>query len=93
MRISSIYHYFFGLPNKDLEIIEKVKTQRHLLHKQINLSKIKLKPTITVIRTGIYFLDKKNINPANIPIPINKIKFVDEFEKKKKRIIKKHKYR
>jgi hypothetical protein len=85
MRISSIYHYFFGLSSDELNIIEKQKAKRHLLHKQINLSKIKLKPTITIIKYGIYDLDKKNINPATISIPINKIKFVDEFDKKFKR--------
>lgn len=92
MRISRVYHYFFGLPNKDLEIIEKAKKQRHLVHKQINLSKIRLKPTITIIKYGIYDLDKKNINPATIPIPINKLNFVDEFEKKVKRTKKKRKH-
>lgn len=89
MRISSIYHYFFGLPNKDLEIIEKVKIQRHLLHKQINLSKIILKPTNTIVKYGIYHLDKQNL--ITECIDINKINFVDEFDKKVKRTWKRRK--
>lgn len=83
MRFSSIYHYFFGLPSYDLEIIEKQKAKRHLLHKQINLSKIKLKPTITIVKYGIYDLDKKSL--ISECVDINKIKFVDEFDKKFKR--------
>jgi hypothetical protein len=89
MRISSIYHYFFGLSSNELEIIEKQKAKRHLLHKQINLSKIKLKPTITVVKYGIYDLDKKSL--IKECVDINKIKFVDEFDKKIKRTTKKRK--
>lgn len=84
MRISSLFHYFFGLPNKDLEIIEKVKKQRHLVHKQINLSKIKLKPTLTIEKNGFYDLQNKKIKPAIISLTLNKINFVDEFDKKHK---------
>lgn len=83
MRISSIIHYFFGLSSNELEIIEKQKAKRHLLHKQINLSKIKLKPTKTIVKTGIYDLDKNSL--ISDCIDINKISFVDEFEKKLKR--------
>jgi len=89
MRISSIIHYFFGLSSNELEIIEKQKAKRHLLHKQINLSKIKLKPTITVVKYGIYDLDKKSL--IKECVDINKIKFVDEFDKKIKRTTKKRK--
>jgi len=89
MRISSIIHYFFGLSSNELEIIEKQKAKRHLLHKQINLSKIKLKPTITVVKYGIYDLDKKSL--IKECVDINKIKFVDEFDKKIKRTAKKRK--
>ena len=83
MRISSIIHYFFGLSSNELEIIEKQKAKRHLLHKQINLSKIKLKPTKTIFKTGIYDLDKKSL--ISECIDISKIKYCDELEKKLKR--------
>jgi len=83
MRISSIIHYFLGLSSNELEIIEKQKAKRHLLHKQINLSKIKLKPSHTIIKYGIYHLDKQNL--ISECIDINKINFIDEFEKQLKR--------
>jgi hypothetical protein len=83
MRISSIIHYFFGLSSNELEIIEKQKAKRHLLHKQINLSKIKLKPTKTIVKTGIYDLDKKSL--ISECIDISKVKYIDELEKKTKR--------
>lgn len=90
VRMSSIYHYFFGLPNKDLEIIEKVKQQRHLVHKQINLSNIKLNPTTTVVKTGFYELDKQKVNLSDSQIfkMATKISIPNEnFKQKRKRFM------
>lgn len=35
MRLSSIWHYFFGLGQYETDIINKQKRKRHLLHDQI----------------------------------------------------------
>ena len=37
VRLNSIYHYFFGLPENEKIIIEKQTRLRSLLHRQINL--------------------------------------------------------
>lgn len=80
VRLNSIYHYFFGLPENEKQIIERQTRLRHLVHKQINLSNIKLKKTNTIIKYGIYELDKNElIKECNF----NKLKFIDEYEKSK----------
>jgi hypothetical protein len=91
VRLSSLYHYFFGLPYNELEIIERQKHLRHTLHSQIVLSNIKLKPTTTLIKTGIYELDKKNnLTDSQIFKMATKISIPnDNFKKKKKFICKK----
>jgi hypothetical protein len=88
VRLNSIYHYFFGLPENEIQIIEKQKRLRSLLHRQINLSKIKLKPTNTIIKYGIYELDRDLL--IKECIDINKLKFVDEYEKSKINFINKN---
>jgi len=93
--MSSIYHYIFGLPDNQLKIIEKVKQQRHLVHKQINLSNIKLNPTTTVIKSGFYELDKQN-NLSNSQILKLHSKIIipnENFKSKRKRLITKKKTR
>jgi hypothetical protein len=81
VRLNSIYHYFFGLPENEKQIIEKVKSHRHLVHRQINLSNIKLKKCNTIVKYGIYELDRDLL--IKECIDINKLKFVDEYEKSK----------
>lgn len=94
VRLSSLYHYIFGLPDNELEIIEKVKQQRHLVHKQINLSNIKLNPTTTLIKSGIYELDKKEVDLSDSQIfkMATKISIPNEnFRKKRRRLLTKKK--
>ena len=92
VRLNSIYHYFFGLPDNDLQIIERQKQLRHLLHSQIVLSNIKLEPTKTVVKSGIYELDKKQIKEELTDSQIfkmaTKISIPNEnFKKKRKRFM------
>ena len=94
VRLSSLYHYIFGLPDNDLQIIEKQKQLRHLIHKQINLSNIKLNPTKTTIKTGIYELDKKEVDLSDSQIfkMATKISIPNEnFKRKRKRLLTKKK--
>ena len=96
-RLSRIYHYF-GFWNADeLAIIERQKQLRHLLHYQIVLSNIKLNPTKTVVKSGIYFLDKKEIeknklSDSQIFKMATKISIPNEnFRKKRRRLLTKKK--
>ena len=89
VRLNSIYHYFFGLPENEKIIIEKQTRLRSLLHRQINLSNIKLKKTKTIIKYGIYELDKNEL--IKECFSYHKLKFIDEYEKKTKFINKNNK--
>ena len=80
VRLNSIYHYFFGLPENEKIIIEKQTRLRSLLHRQINLSNIKLKPVKTIIKYGIYELDRDLLIKECFS---HKLNFVDEYEKSK----------
>lgn len=92
VRLSSLYHYIFGLPDNELEIIEKQKHLRHLLHSQIVLSNIKLNPTTTIIKTGIYELDKVDLSDSQIFKMATKISIPNEnFRKKRRRLLTKKK--
>ena len=90
VRLNSIYHYIFGLPDNELAIIEKQKQLRHVLHSQIVLSKIKLNPTNTVFKTGIYELDK--LSDSQIFKMATKISIPNEnFKRKRRRLVTKKK--
>ena len=94
VRLNSIYHYFFGLPYNELEIIEKQKQLRHLIHKQINLSNIKLNPIKTVVKSGIYELDKKEVDLSDSQILKLHSKIIipnENFRKKRRRLLTKKK--
>ena len=88
VRLNSIYHYFFGLPENEKQIIEKQKRLRSLLHRQINLSNIKLKKCNTIVKTGIYELDRDLL--IKECIDISKIRYIDEYEKSKNNFINKN---
>tara|TARA_R110000772_G_scaffold142661_2_gene252319 strand:+ start:843 stop:1139 length:297 start_codon:yes stop_codon:yes gene_type:complete len=92
VRLNSILHYFFGLPDKELQIVERQKQLRNALHRQINLSNIKLNSTTTIIKTGIYGLDKTNLSDSQILKLHSKIIIPNEnFRKKRRRLITKKK--
>ena len=92
--LSSLYGFWYSDYNKELEQITKQRKLRHLLHKQINLSNVKLKKIITCEKLGIWEIEKlkkqsiipvekiekKNINHGNDMINELKIKL----KKKKK---------
>ena len=83
--LSTLWGYWYSDYEKELEQLTKQRRLRHLLHKQIVMSKLKLKPTITIVKTGIHELDKRNIIPASIPVPkFDEVIKIDKSTKKKK---------
>lgn len=73
--LSFLYNYWYSNYDTELKTITTQRRLRHELHKQIVFSKLKLKPTITIYKSGIHELDKMNIQKAYlIPIPIDKNK-------------------
>ena len=92
-RLSRIYHYFGFWTVDELAIIERQKQLRHQMHRQICFSNLILKPTKTVVKTGIDELDKKEIKEELTNSQILKLhsKIIipnDNFKKKKKFICK-----
>ena len=80
-----LYSYFYNDKHfKEFEIDKNQRRLRHLLHRQINLSKINLRHIEPIVKTGIYELDKASI----IPIPEESIIKTNKMNSKKKK--KKH---
>lgn len=73
--LALLYSYWWSGYDKELEQITKQRRLRHELHRQIVFSKIRLKPTITIYKSGFHELDKKSIEKAYmIPVPTDKNK-------------------
>ena len=67
---SFFYDYLYSNSTAELQTITKQRRLRHELHRQIVFSKLKLKPTITVYKSGFHEIDRMNNQKAYlIPIP------------------------
>jgi hypothetical protein len=73
--LSFFYNYWYSNSTAELQTITKQRRLRHELHRQIVFSKLKLKPTITVYKSGFHEIDRMNSQKAYlIPIPNEKNK-------------------
>jgi len=67
--LNFIYEFLFSDDReRELETIIKQRRLRHLVHRQINTSNLKLKSVKPVIKTGFWDLERQ----INIPIPVSK---------------------
>jgi hypothetical protein len=84
--LEGLYGYWYSDYNKELETIKKQRDLRHLLHKQINLSNVKLKKVNTIEKIGIWELEKH----SKVPVPkFDEVVLIDK--KTSKRTFKKKK--
>ena len=66
--LSLFYKYLYSDYENELRTIEKQRRLRHLLHRQINTSNLKLKSVKPTIKTGFWDLERQ----ISIPIPVSK---------------------
>jgi hypothetical protein len=66
--LSFFYKYLYSDYENELRTIAKQRKLRHLLHRQINTSNLKLKSVKPVIKTGFWDLERQ----ISIPIPVSK---------------------
>lgn len=72
---SFLCNYWYSNYDRELQTITKQRRLRHEMHKQIVFSKIKLKPTVTIYKSGFHEIDRMNSQKAYlIPIPNDKNK-------------------
>jgi hypothetical protein len=63
-----MYGFWYYDYDKELKTIAKQRKLRYEMHKQVNLSNIKLKKVNTIEKIGIWELEKLNKH-SKIPIP------------------------
>ena len=78
---------------QELDTVKRQRRFRHLVHQRVNLSRVKLKPTTTVVKCGYWDVLRKN---ASVPIPndsfsVEKVQFVDEYDNRCRKKRKRHK--
>jgi len=72
---SFLHNYWYSNYDAELQTITKQRRLRHELHRQIVFSKLKLRPTVTIYKSGFHEIDRMNSQKAYlIPIPADKNK-------------------
>jgi len=80
--LTLLYKYIYSDYELELKTITKQRRLRHLLHRQIVTSKLKLKSVKPIIKTGIWELDKH----CKISVPkFDEVVNIDKSTKKRKR--------
>ena len=80
--LSLFYKYIYSDYDLELKTITKQRRLRHLLHRQIVTSKLKLKSVKPLVKTGIWELDKH----CKISVPkFDEVVQIDKSTKKRKR--------